>query len=103
MEMKLNLFIKIIFGNLQICHTIARPSQYIMGLLNQNPTKLKAWIFAKGFQQQQGQDFEKTYALVTKHNILHTLYVIASTQIDPFSHGCQNNLLNDKIKEDDYI
>jgi hypothetical protein len=40
--MKLNLFIKIIFCNLQICHTIAKPSQYTMGLLNQNPKKLKA-------------------------------------------------------------
>jgi hypothetical protein len=40
--MKLNLSIKIIFGNLQICHTFAKPSQYIMGLLNQNPAKLKA-------------------------------------------------------------
>lgn len=50
--MKLNLSIKIIFGNLQICHIIAKPSQYIMGLLNQNLTKLKAWIFAKGIQQQ---------------------------------------------------
>jgi hypothetical protein len=37
---------------LQICHTFAKPSQYIMGLLNQNPAKLKAWILIKGFQQQ---------------------------------------------------
>jgi hypothetical protein len=39
--------------------------------------KLKVRLIAKRFQQQQGQDFEETYALVVKYNSLHTLSPIS--------------------------
>jgi hypothetical protein len=32
--------------------------------------KLKAQLVARGFQQQVGEDFEETYALVAKYNTL---------------------------------
>jgi hypothetical protein len=40
--------------------------------------KLKVQLIAKRFQQQQqGQDFEETYAPVVKYNSLHTLSPIS--------------------------
>jgi hypothetical protein len=43
---------------------------------NGTPTKLKAQLVAKGFQQQEGWDFEETYALVVKYNNIQTLSTI---------------------------
>jgi hypothetical protein len=42
--------------------------------------KLKAWLVAKGFQQQEGSDFEETYALVAKYNSLRFVIAISGHQ-----------------------
>lgn len=41
-------------------------------------TKLKPRLVARGFQQQVGEDFEKTYAHVTKYNTLQAKIALAS-------------------------
>jgi hypothetical protein len=66
--------------------------------------KLKVQLIAKRFQQQQGQDFEETYAQVAKYNSLQTLSAISSQKNCPFFHlDVKTTFLNGKIKEDVYI
>jgi hypothetical protein len=40
--------------------------------------RYKARLFAKGYSQQYGMDYEKTFALVVKITTIHTLIVVAS-------------------------
>jgi hypothetical protein len=54
----------------------------MMGVQNKaniykNPDKFKAQLMAKGYEQKMGIDFDETFALVIKWNMMNLVVVLA--------------------------
>ncbi|XP_014522754.1 uncharacterized protein LOC106779201 [Vigna radiata var. radiata] len=55
--------------------------------------KNKARLVAKGYCQEEGIDYDETYALVARLKVIRMLLVIASTnEIQAVSNGCEERL-----------
>jgi hypothetical protein len=69
-----------------------------------SPTKLKARLVARGFQQREGLDFDETYAPVAKYNTLRTLLVLAGHHGWAVHHlDVATAFLNGQLQEDVYV
>jgi hypothetical protein len=63
--------------------------------------RYKARIIARGFQQEQGRDYDKTFALVAHMTAIHTLLDVASVQEWSISQlDVKNAFLNSELCED---
>lgn len=63
--------------------------------------RYKASLFAKGFSQQYGMDYEETFAPVSKHVTIRTLIAVASVRQWPISQmNVENAFLHGNIQEE---
>jgi hypothetical protein len=66
--------------------------------------RYKARLVAHGFQQEQGRDYDETFAHVTHMITIHTLLVVASVQEWSISQlDVKNVFLNGELHEDVYM
>jgi hypothetical protein len=66
--------------------------------------RYKAHIIARGFQQEQGRDYDETFALVAHMTTIHTLLDVASVQEWSISQlDVKNAFLNSELCEDVYM
>jgi hypothetical protein len=66
--------------------------------------RYKARLIARGFQQEQGSDYDETFAPVAHMTTIRTLLTVASVQKWSISQlDAKNAFLNDKLCDDVYI
>jgi hypothetical protein len=66
--------------------------------------RYKARLVARGFQLEQGRDYDETFALVAHMTIVCTLLVMALVHHWSVSHlDVQNAFLNDELREEVYM
>jgi hypothetical protein len=64
----------------------------------------KARLVARGFQQEQGRDYDETFAHVAHMTTIHTLIAVASVWKWSISQlNVKNAFLNDELREDVYM
>lgn len=75
-----------------------------MARSNGQPTKLKARFVAKGFEQQKCINYEETFALVAKWNIIHNMVALVANYDWNIHHmDIKVVFLNRGLKEDMYL
>jgi len=66
--------------------------------------RYKARLVAKGYSQHYGMNFKKTFALVAKMTVVHTLIIVASVRRWHISQlDVKNTFLNGDLQEEVYI
>jgi hypothetical protein len=66
--------------------------------------RYKARLIARGFQQEQGHDYDETFTLVAHITTIHTLVAVASVREWSISQlDVKNAFLNGELREDVYI
>jgi hypothetical protein len=63
--------------------------------------RYKAHLVARGFQQEQGRDYDETFALIAHMTTIRTLLVVASIREWSISQlDVKNAFLNSELRED---
>jgi hypothetical protein len=66
--------------------------------------RYKVHLVARGFQQEQGRDYDETFAPVAHMTTIHTLLVVASVREWSISQlNVKNTLLNGELRENVYM
>jgi hypothetical protein len=66
--------------------------------------RYKAHLVARGFQQEQGHDYDETFAHIAHMTTIHTLLVVASIRESSISQlDVKNAFLNGELCEDIYM
>jgi hypothetical protein len=67
-------------------------------------TKRVLWLMARGFQQEQGRDYDETFAPVAHMTTMRTLLAVASARHWSVSqHDVQNAFLNGELHDEVYM
>nr|GEY39501.1 retrovirus-related Pol polyprotein from transposon TNT 1-94 [Tanacetum cinerariifolium] len=66
--------------------------------------KNKAWLVAKGYQQEEGIDFEESFSLVTRIEAIHIFIAnAASKNMNIYQMDVKTTFLNGELKEEVYV